>query len=138
MAAEAYALPVRSWTTTSCSDEAVRPRIRRRSTAREYLRCWKRDSQLEFAAITADIDALLAPVTTTAVIPIDTVDQSTPAAFTRCQYDLCALALPNGLTAFVPLSLQSVCRGGEEAMALRIGWALQNATEWHERVPPLS
>ena len=40
--------------------------------------------KLEFAAITADIDALLAPVTTTAAIPIDAVDQtSTPAVFTR-------------------------------------------------------
>jgi aspartyl-tRNA(Asn)/glutamyl-tRNA(Gln) amidotransferase subunit A len=38
----------------------------------------------------------------------------------------------------LPLSLQIVCPGGEEAMALRIGWALQNATDWHERAPPLA
>ena len=34
-----------------------------------------------------------------------------------------------------PLSLQVTCRGGDEAMALRIGWALENATEWHKKAP---
>jgi aspartyl-tRNA(Asn)/glutamyl-tRNA(Gln) amidotransferase subunit A len=35
----------------------------------------------------------------------------------------------------LPLSLQIVCGGGAEAMALRVGWAWQNETDWHERVP---
>ena len=78
----------------------------------------------------------------TPAIPIAAVDQTTtPAVFTRWVnfLDLCALALPNGFTTSgLPLSLQIVCRGGEEAMALRIGWALQNATEWHKRIPPLA
>ena len=30
----------------------------------------------------------------------------------------------------------SVCRGYDEATALRIGWAYQQATDWHERRPP--
>ena len=147
MAAEAYALLSQIVDNNELPlDEAVRPRIRGGAaiSAREYLEMLaERDKlKLEFAAITADIDALLAPVTTTAAIPIDAVDQtSTPAVFTRWvnYLDLCALALPNGLTASgLPLSLQIICRGGEEAMALRIGWALQDATKWHERVPPLS
>ena len=147
MAAEAYALLSQIVDNNELPlDEAVRPRIRGGATisAREYLEMLaERDKlKLEFAAITADIDALLAPVTTTAAIPIDAVDQtSTPAVFTRWvnYLDLCALALPNGLTASgLPLSLQIICRGGEEAMALRIGWALQDTTKWHERVPPLS
>jgi len=45
--------------------------------------------------------------------------------------------LPNGFTANgLPLSLQIVCSGYDEATALRIGWAYQEATDWHERRPP--
>ena len=92
------------------------------------------------ATVTAQVDALLSPVTLTPAIPIATVDQSTtPAFLTRWVnfLDLCALAVPNGFTTpGLPLSLQIVCPTGEEAMALRIGWALQNVTDWHERIPP--
>ena len=147
MAAEAYALlshivdnneqPV---------DEAVRPRIRAgvAISSREYLEILaERDRlKLEYAAATADVDALQSPVTMTPAIPLDIVDQNTtPAFFTRWVnfLDLCGLAVPNGFTPLgLPLSLQIVCRGGDEAMALRIGWAWQNATDWHERVPPLA
>jgi aspartyl-tRNA(Asn)/glutamyl-tRNA(Gln) amidotransferase subunit A len=49
---------------------------------------------------------------------------------------MCALALPNGVTARgLPLSLQIACRGYDEAMALRIGQAYQQATDWHLRSP---
>jgi aspartyl-tRNA(Asn)/glutamyl-tRNA(Gln) amidotransferase subunit A len=147
MAAEAYALlnhivdnneqPV---------DDAVRPRVRGGAaiSSREYLEVLAERERLkvEFAAATAAVDALLAPVTMTPAIPIATVDQNTtPAFFTRWVnfLDLCGLAVPNGLTTSgLPLSLQIVCPGGEEAMALRIGWAWQNATDWHERLPSLA
>jgi aspartyl-tRNA(Asn)/glutamyl-tRNA(Gln) amidotransferase subunit A len=33
--------------------------------------------------------------------------------------------------------LQIVCREGDEATALRIGWALENATDWHKKAPRL-
>ena len=147
MAAEAYALLSHIVDNNELPlDEAVRPRIRGGAaiSSREYLEVLaeRERLKLEFAAATADIDALLTPVTMTPAIPIATVDQtSTPAVFTRWVnfLDLCALAVPNGFTTSgLPLSLQIVCRGGDEAMALRIGWALQNATDWHERVPPLS
>ena len=53
--------------------------------------------------------------------------------------DLCALSVPNGFTVGgLPISLQIVCRGYDEATALRIGWAYQTATDWHERVPPMA
>jgi len=125
-------------------DEAVRPRIAsgRGISARDYLAALRdRDeAKREFAAATADVDALLTPTTQTAAIPLDAVDQSTtPAHFTRFVnfLDLCALALPNGFTATgLPISLQIVCRGYDEATALRIGWAYQQATDWHEHGPP--
>ena len=69
------------------------------------------------------------------------VDQTTtPAISTRWVnfLDLCALSLPNGLTSQgLPSSLQVVCRSGAESLALRIGWAYENATDWHLMAPPL-
>jgi len=98
------------------------------------------EAKREFAAVLGGVDALLTPTTLTAAIPLDMVDQaSTPAHFTRFvnALDLCALALPVGFNAAgLPLSLQIICRGYDEATVLRIGWAYQQATDWHERWPP--
>ena len=125
-------------------DEAVRPRIAagRGISARDYLGALRdrEEAKRQFAAAMADVDAVLTPTTQTVAIPLDAVDQaSTPAHFTRFVnfLDLCALALPNGFTqAGLPISLQLVCSGYDEATALRIGWAYQQASDWHERRPP--
>ena len=125
-------------------DEAVRPRIAsgRGISARDYLAALRgrEAAKQDFAAATAGVDALLTPTTQTAAVPLTAVDQaSTPAHFTRFVnfLDLCALALPNGFTATgLPISLQIACRGYDEATALRIGWAYQQATDWQERRPP--
>jgi len=127
-------------------DEAVRPRVLFGAaiSSREYLEMLaeREHLKLEFAASIANIDAVLAPVTMTPAIPLPMVDQNAaPLVFTRWVnfLDLCGLAVPNGFTpSGLPLSLQIVCRGGDEAMALRIGWAWQSATDWHEHVPPLA
>ena len=72
-------------------------------------------------------------------IPLADVDQSVmPSYFARFAniLDLCGLALPTGISAEgLPTSLQIVCRGYDEDTALRIGWAYQSVTDWHERVP---
>ena len=48
----------------------------------------------------------------------------------------CALVVPNGTTAGgLPTALHIVCRERDEATALRIGWAYEQATDWHLRVP---
>jgi len=147
IAAESYALLSRIVDNTALPiDEAVRPRIRAGASisAREYLETLaeRERLKLEFSAATESVDALLAPVTATPAIPLAEVDQkTTPAIFTRWVnfLDLCGLAVPNGATASgLPLGLQIVCRGGEEAMALRIGWAWQSATDWHMRIPPMA
>jgi len=125
-------------------DEAVRPRIAagRGISARDYLAALRdrEEAKRQFAAAFTDVDALLTPTTQTAAIPLDAVDQTTtPAHFTRFVnfLDLCALAVPNGSTATgLPISLQIVCRGYDEATALRIGWAYQQTSDWHERRPP--
>ena len=147
MSAEAYALVGDIVDNNDAMvDEAVRPRVRAGAaiSSRQYLDALAERERLkqEFAAAIADVDALLTPVTMTPAIPVAEVDQtSTPAFLTRWVnfLDLCALAVPNGLTATgLPLSLQITCRGGDEAMALRIGWAWQNATDWQDLIPPMA
>jgi len=131
--------------TSAQMDEAVRARVvaGRDITARQYLDVLaeRERRKQEFAASIEGIDAVLSPSTFTPAVPIDTVDQTgTPAVSTRWVnfLDLCALSLPNGMTAGgLPTSLQITCRDGDEAGALRIGWALENATDWHTLSPAL-
>jgi aspartyl-tRNA(Asn)/glutamyl-tRNA(Gln) amidotransferase subunit A len=146
MSAEAYALLSDIVDNNALSvDEAVRPRIRAGAaiSAREYLQTLAERERLkaEFGEAIASVDAVLAPVTLTPALPLEAVDQNTtPAVFTRWGnfLDLCALAVPSGFSVSgLPLSLQIVCRGGDEATALRIGWAWQEATDWHRRLPPM-
>ena len=125
-------------------DPHIRPRIQpgRTISARDYqvTLAERAEHQREFLQALAETDALLTPTAQTAAIPIDRVDQSTTAAyFTRAgnYLGLCGLAVPNGFTADgLPTSLQILCGPGEEAMALRIGWAYEQATEWKTRRPP--
>jgi aspartyl-tRNA(Asn)/glutamyl-tRNA(Gln) amidotransferase subunit A len=126
------------------TDPHVRPRIQlgRGVSARDYLLALAecQEHRRAYAAATADVDAVLTPTTLTPAIPIDQIDQTTtPAHFTRPgnYLGLCAAALPNGFTAGgLPTSLQIMCAPGQEAMALRIAYAYEQATQWHERRPP--
>jgi aspartyl-tRNA(Asn)/glutamyl-tRNA(Gln) amidotransferase subunit A len=125
-------------------DEAVRQRVLAgaKVSVRDYLGALREreDMKQSFEAALAAFDALLTPTTETTAIPVASVDQSkAPARFTRFAniLELCGLAVPNGLTeSGLPTSLQIVCRGYDESTALRIGWAYQSITDWHERVPP--
>ncbi|HEX4026838.1 MAG TPA: amidase [Rhizomicrobium sp.] len=126
-------------------DEAVRARVLagKEISARQYLDVLaeRERRKQEFASAIEGIDAVLSPSTFTPAIPLTEVDQTgTPAVSTRWVnfLDLCALSVPNGLTAGgLPTSLQIVCRDGDEACALRIGWALENVTGWHKLAPKL-
>src|SRR5213083_3009064 len=120
------------------TDPHVRPRIQlgRTISARDYLLTLaaREEHMRAFATALADVDALLTPTAQTVAIPIDRVDQSgTAAHFTRPgnYLGLCGLAVPSGFTAEgMPTSLQVLCHAGDEAMALRIGWAYEQATGW--------
>jgi aspartyl-tRNA(Asn)/glutamyl-tRNA(Gln) amidotransferase subunit A len=124
-------------------DQAVRVRVRAGAsiTPRQYhdVLADREQAKREFAARIEGIDAVLTPSAMTPAIPVSAVDQSTtPALSTRWvnYLDLCALSLPNGMTHdSLPTSLQITCRGGGEAMSLRIGWALENSTDWHKMAP---
>ncbi len=127
------------------TDPNVRPRILlgKDIKAHEYLdaQAEREAAKAEFAAAMGDFDALLMPSTETPAIPLTEVDESgTPARFTRAAncLDLCGLSVPNGLSPDgLPTSLQIVCRGHDEATALRIGWAYEQATDWHRQHPEL-
>jgi aspartyl-tRNA(Asn)/glutamyl-tRNA(Gln) amidotransferase subunit A len=126
-------------------DQAVRARVRAGASisSRQYrdVLADREAAKREFAIRIEGVDAVLTPSTMTPAIPVETVDQTTtPALSTRWvnYLDLCALSLPNGMTKTgLPLSLQIACRGGDEALALRIGWALENATEWYKLAPEI-
>jgi aspartyl-tRNA(Asn)/glutamyl-tRNA(Gln) amidotransferase subunit A len=125
-------------------DEAVRPRLwlGKNLSARDYLHALAEREAIkrEFAGPLAEIDALLTPTTMTTAPAVAAIDQSgTPAVFTRMVnfLDLCALAVPNGLSrGGLPTSLHIVCKSHDEATALCIGWAYEQATDWHARRPP--
>jgi len=126
-------------------DDAVRGRVLAGGSisAQAYLATKRQqvECKRQMAQAMAGIDALLTPSSMTAAIRLDEVDQAVmPSRFTRFGnfLEMCALSLPNGFTAGgLPLSLQICCQGYEEAMALRIGYALQQATDYHLRVPPM-
>ena len=126
-------------------DEAVRDRVLagKAVPAQDYLKALRMQREWKHAMARAldGFDALLTPTTEAAAIPLSEIDQGKmPSRFTRFGnfLEMCALALPNGFTpAGLPLSLQIVCRGYEEATALRIGYAFQAATDWHLRRPRL-
>jgi aspartyl-tRNA(Asn)/glutamyl-tRNA(Gln) amidotransferase subunit A len=144
MAAESYALyHALIDDEKSPLDPHVRPRIAagRSITAQAYIEALQMRTVMkqQFAAALDGVDALLTPTTMTTALPLDEVDQTkAPAHYTRFgnYLDLCALALPNGIAPDgLPTSLQIVCRAYDEATALRIGWAYQDATDWHLRRP---
>jgi aspartyl-tRNA(Asn)/glutamyl-tRNA(Gln) amidotransferase subunit A len=125
-------------------DDAVRPRmwVGKDISSRDYLHALAERETIKrsFAAPLGEIDALLTPTTATPAIPVAEIDQTTtPAMFTRMvnYLDLCALSVPNGFTrGGLPVSLHIVCKSYDEATALRIGWAYEQATQWHTRRPP--
>jgi aspartyl-tRNA(Asn)/glutamyl-tRNA(Gln) amidotransferase subunit A len=125
-------------------DPHIRPRISPggKISARDYLMCLaeREEHRRAFATALADVDALLTPTAQTAAIPLAKVDQSgTAAFFTRAgnYLGLCGIAVPNGFTADrMPTSLQVLCHPGREDVALRVGWAYEQATPWRDRRPP--
>ncbi len=124
-------------------DPDVRPRVEAggRLTARDYVATLldRRAAMAEFEEAMDGVDALLTPTACFAALPVAAVDQrQTPATVTRMgnYLGLTGLALRNGFTREgLPTSLLINTRDGAEALALRIGWAYEQATEWRRRTP---
>ncbi len=146
IAAEGYALH-RGWIDRDDLpfDGDVRDRIRwaKGLSAADYIQVMieRKYAQRAVYASLQKYDALLLPTTPLPAVPLSEVDQSKApmSLLTRPinLLDLCALALPCGFTSGgLPISLQIAGRGYDEPRILRIGWAFENATEWHRRRPP--
>lgn len=126
-------------------DDDVRRRIAtyRDMSAAQYLQLLREHESLkrQWNAALGAVDALVTPTTAVPAPRLDDIDQDrVVSGFTRPinLVDWCALAVPNGMTTTgLPTSMQIACRGYNEAMALRIGWAYQQSTSWHRCVPQL-
>ncbi|MGE0120825.1 MAG: amidase [Dongiaceae bacterium] len=128
-------------------DPDVRDRLRAAKTmsAADYIhvRSERRRIRREVDRLLRDVDALLLPTTPLPATPLPAIDQN-KAPMSRLTrpvnlLDLCGLALPCGFTREgLPISLQIVGRGYDEARILRIGWGFETATDWHTRRPDLS
>ena len=124
-------------------DQHVRARLLagRDIRARDYIlaRREQRRAKQEVLAAMNGADALLMPTTPAPAIPAAEVDEATtPAGITRFGnlMEMCGLALRSGFTAGgLPLSIQILGRGFDEATVLRIGWAYEQATEWRKQAP---
>lgn len=95
-------------------------------------------------------DALIVPTTPIPAAPLDLVDRSLDtyyaynARYLRNTFignilNLCAVSIPCGFTLQgLPIGLMIYAKPFEEALALRIARAYQQATDWHRRRPDLS
>jgi aspartyl-tRNA(Asn)/glutamyl-tRNA(Gln) amidotransferase subunit A len=98
----------------------------------------------------ADVDALLVPATMIPARPIAAIDASLESyGDANLRYlrnssvgnilNLCAVALPCGFTRDgLPIGLMVYAKPFDEAMALRVAWAYEHATDWHRRRPDLA
>ena len=98
----------------------------------------------------ADVDAVLVPATQIPPRPIAAIDATLDSyADANGRYlrntalgnilNLCAVTLPCGFTQDgLPLGLMIYAKPFDEATALRVAWAYEQATDWHRRRPDLT
>ena len=103
---------------------------------------FKRRASAQFADWMRDRDALLTPTLPIVATPVADVDEAaTPlATYTRVANYLgaCALSLPAGFAAGgLPIGMQFLGAPFAEVTLVRIGRAVQQATQWHLRHPAL-
>ena len=120
--------------------------------ASEYLQnnlAWR---NLRAKAVEAlnDIDALLVPTTAIPALPTADVDADIETYSERnLSYlrntaignilNLCGLSVPCGFTKQgLPIGLMVYAKPFQENVVLRVGYAFQDATDWHRRRPDLS
>lgn len=120
-------------------------------SAHEYLAttlAWKR-VRAEALETFRRVDALLCPTTMVPALPVEEVDrniESYSEANLKCLrnssignvLNLCGLSVPCGFTSKgLPVGLTIYAKPFDEATALRLGHAFQQATDWHLRTPNL-
>jgi len=103
---------------------------------------YKRRASAQFAEWMHGRDAVLTPTLPIVATPVAEVDEThTPlATYTRVANYLgaCALSLPGGFAAYsLPIGMQFLGAPFAEVTLVRIGRAVQRATQWHLRRPAL-
>ncbi|MFT5393240.1 MAG: aspartyl-tRNA(Asn)/glutamyl-tRNA(Gln) amidotransferase subunit A [Gammaproteobacteria bacterium] len=135
-------------------DPALAQRIAdgRRASGIDYLRAL--EARISIAAraeqTLADVDVFLAPTTAYPAKPLTQVD-ACPDDYNEWNrryarntsignlLGLCALSVPCGVTKDgLPIGLMIHAKPRDEAMALRVGFAYEQATQWHELRPDLA
>jgi aspartyl-tRNA(Asn)/glutamyl-tRNA(Gln) amidotransferase subunit A len=120
--------------------------------AYEYFRVMRAVEALRQKAHRAlrDVDALIVPTTRIPALPVAEVDASLEAykewnpRYSRNTrvgniLGLCGLTLPCGFTAKgLPIGLMIYGKPFDEETILRLGYAYEQATDWHTRRPDLS
>jgi len=96
------------------------------------------------------VDALLVPTTMIPPLPVADIDASMDTYSTRnMQYlrntvignvlNLCGLSVPCGFTSQgLPIGLMIYGKPWHEDVVLRVGYAFEQATDWHRRTPDLA
>ncbi len=130
---------------------AHRMKLGKQLSATDYftvLRQWASLRQRVMRTL-ADVDALLVPATMIPPRAIAAIDASFETyADANMRYlrntavgnmlGLCAVVLPCGFTRDgLPIGLMIYAKAFDEATALRVAWAYEQATEWHRRRPDL-
>lgn len=118
-------------------------------TAADYITTQWKLADLRARALTAlrDVDALLVPTTMIPAVPVAEADASLEVyARYNMRYlrntsignglGLCGLSVPCGFTrAGLPIGLMIYSKPFQEDVVLRVGYAYQQATDWHLRIP---
>jgi aspartyl-tRNA(Asn)/glutamyl-tRNA(Gln) amidotransferase subunit A len=125
---------------------AVRQRIQTAATLKpgEYAQVLRtmHEQRRVFAQWFEAFDAMLLPTVASPAIALADVDEASPLPgyLTRpINYlGLCALSLPAGFAAGLPLGLQLVGKAFDERTVLSLGQAFEACTDFHLRHPDLS
>jgi aspartyl-tRNA(Asn)/glutamyl-tRNA(Gln) amidotransferase subunit A len=135
-------------------DPVIAPRMLtgRSLSAPEYFALLRRIAQLreQLQWRLRDVDAVLVPTTMAPAAPLAEIDASYQAYLDYNLkvhrntgignlLDLCGVSVPCGFTAKgLPIGLMIYSKPFDEATALRVAYAYERATQWHERRPDLS
>jgi aspartyl-tRNA(Asn)/glutamyl-tRNA(Gln) amidotransferase subunit A len=103
----------------------------------------RRELALEFAGALASVDVAVSANSTGPAPPIDQV--STYSTFERASYTgpynltgSPALSVPIGFEDGLPLAFQIAGKPFDEAAVMRVGYAFEQATDFHRQRPPLA